>query len=79
MLEKVALERSSKSTKYELEGYYGDPVHEQFSFLKTAKLQRECYEDIYTCKNKDQQNKNISLNNHEHEENINFNNCSKLV
>ena len=26
--EKVALEHSSKSTKYELEGSYGDPVHE---------------------------------------------------
>ena len=30
--EKVALEHSSKSTKYELEGSYGDPVHEHFSF-----------------------------------------------
>ena len=29
--EKVALEHSSKSTKYELEGSYGDPVHEHFS------------------------------------------------
>ena len=45
MHEKVALERSSKSTKYEIESYYGDLVHEQFSFLKTAKLQRECNED----------------------------------
>ena len=26
--EKVALEHSSKSTKYELEGSYNDPVHE---------------------------------------------------
>ena len=43
--EKVALEHSSKSTKYELEGSYGDPVHEHFSFLKTAKLPRECNED----------------------------------
>ena len=42
--EKVALEHSSKSTKYELEGSYGDPVHEHFSFLKTAKLPRECNE-----------------------------------
>ena len=30
--EKVALEHSSKSTKYELEGSYGDPVHEHFSY-----------------------------------------------
>ena len=45
MHEKVALEHSSKSTKYELEGSYGDPVHEHFSFLKTAKLPRECNED----------------------------------
>ena len=44
MLEKVGLEHSSKSTKYELEGSYGDLVHEQCSFLKTAKLQRECNE-----------------------------------
>ena len=44
MHEKVALEHSSKSTKYELEGSYGDPVHEHFSFLKTAKLPRECNE-----------------------------------
>ena len=41
MLKKVGLKHSSKSTKYELEGSYGDPVHEHFSFLKTAKLQRE--------------------------------------
>ena len=46
MLEKVALEHSSKSTKYELEGSYGDPVHEHFSFLKTAKLPRECNEVV---------------------------------
>ena len=46
MHEKVGLEHSSKSTKYELEGSYGDPVHEHFSFLKTAKLQRECNEDF---------------------------------
>jgi len=45
VLEKVGLEHSSKSTKYELEGSYGDPVHEHFSFLKTAKLPRECNED----------------------------------
>ena len=44
VLEKVALKHSSKSTKYELEGSYGDPVHEHFSFLKTAKLPRECNE-----------------------------------
>ena len=44
MHEKVALEHSSKSTKYELESSYGDPVHEHFSFLKTAKLPRECNE-----------------------------------
>ena len=31
MHEKVALEHSSKSTKYELEGSYGDLVHEHFS------------------------------------------------
>ena len=42
--EKVALEHSSKSTKYELEGSYDDLVHEHFSFLKTAKLPRECNE-----------------------------------
>ena len=36
--DRVALEHSSKSTKYELEGSYGDPVHEHVSFLKTAKL-----------------------------------------
>ena len=39
MLEKVGMEHSSESTKYELESSYGDPVHEHFSFLKTAKLQ----------------------------------------
>ena len=44
--EKVALEHSSKSTKYELEGSYDDLVHEHFSFLKTAKLPRECNEVI---------------------------------
>ena len=44
MHENVALEHSSKSTKYELEGSYGDPVHEHFSFFKTAKLPRECNE-----------------------------------
>ena len=44
MLEKVGLEHSSKSTKYELEGSYGDPVHEHLSVLKTAKLPRECNE-----------------------------------
>ena len=44
MHEKVALEHSSKSTKYELESSYGDLVHEHFSFLKTAKLPRECNE-----------------------------------
>ena len=44
--EKVALEHSSKSTKYELEGSYGGPVHEHFSFLKTAKLPRERNEVI---------------------------------
>ena len=42
--EKVALERSSKSTKYELEGYHGGPVHEHFSFMKTARLPPECNE-----------------------------------
>ena len=46
MLEKVGLEHSSESTKYELEGFYGDPIHEQFSFLKTAKLPRECNEVV---------------------------------
>ena len=44
--EKVGLEHSSKSTKYELEGSYGGPVHEHFSFLKTAKLPRECNEVV---------------------------------
>ena len=44
MLTKVGLEHSSKSAKYELEGSYGDPVHEHFSFLKTTKLPRECNE-----------------------------------
>ena len=39
--EKVALEHSSKSTKYELESSYSDPHHEHFSYLKTAKLPRE--------------------------------------
>ena len=29
--EKVAVEHSSKSTKYELEGPYNNPVHEPFS------------------------------------------------
>ena len=42
--EKVALEHWSKATKYELEGSYGDPVRKHFSFLKTAKLPRECNE-----------------------------------
>ena len=45
--EKVALEHSSKSIKYELEGSYGDPGHEHFSVLKTAKLRRECNEDYH--------------------------------
>ena len=44
MPEKVGLEHGSKSTKYELEGSYGDLVHEHF-FLKTAKLPRECNEE----------------------------------
>ena len=44
--EKVGLEHSSKSTKYELQGSYEDPVHEHFSFLKTAKLRRECIEVV---------------------------------
>ena len=38
--EKVALEHSSKSTKYELKGSDNDPVHEHVSFLKTATLPR---------------------------------------
>ena len=46
MHEKVGLEHSSKSTKYELEGSYDDLVHEHFSFLKTAKLPRECNEEF---------------------------------
>ena len=46
--EKVGLEHSSKSTKYELEGSYGEPVHEHSSFLKTAKLPRERNEDAET-------------------------------
>ena len=47
MLEKVLidLERGSKSTEYELEGSYGDPVHEHFSFLKTSEVPRQCNED----------------------------------
>ena len=49
MLENVGLEHSSKSTKYELEGSYGDPVHEHFSFLKTAKPPRECDEVFIAC------------------------------
>ena len=36
--EKVALEHSSKSTKYELKSSYNNPIHEHFSFLKTAQL-----------------------------------------
>ena len=40
--EKVGLEHSSKSTKYELEGSYKDPVHEHVSFLKAAKLPQVC-------------------------------------
>ena len=44
MHEKEGMEHSSKSTKYELEGSYDDLVHEHFSFLKTAKLPRECNE-----------------------------------
>ena len=47
MNENVGLEHSSKSTKYELEGSYGDPVHEHFSFLKTAKLPRECNDVVF--------------------------------
>ena len=43
--EKVALEHGSKSTKYELQGSCSDPVHENLSFLKTAKLPQECNED----------------------------------
>ena len=34
MHEKVGLEHSSKSTKYELEGSYGEPVHEHLFFWK---------------------------------------------
>ena len=41
----VALEQSSKSTKYEIEGSYNDPVHEHVSVLKTAKLPQECNGD----------------------------------
>ena len=48
--EKVGLEHSSKSTKYEIEGSYDDPVHEHFSCLKTAKLPRECNE---ACQSED--------------------------
>ena len=29
---KLALKHSSKSTKYELAGYYGDPLYEHFRF-----------------------------------------------
>ena len=42
--DKVALEHSSKSTKYELEGSYDDLVLEHFSVLKTAKLLVRHYE-----------------------------------
>ena len=47
--EKVGLKHSSKSAKYELEVYYNAPVHEHVSFLKTAKLPRECNEDTIDC------------------------------
>ena len=42
---KVGLEHSSKSSKYELEGSYNDPVHDHCSVMKTAKLPRECNQD----------------------------------
>ena len=42
--EKVGLQHSSKSTKYELEGSCNDPVHEHLSFLKSDKQPRECNE-----------------------------------
>ena len=37
--EKVALEHSSKSTKYELEGSYDDLVHEHFHFFMSFSVQ----------------------------------------
>ena len=47
--EKVALEHSSKSTKYELEGSYNDPQQFMSMFLfencQTAKLPQECNEE----------------------------------
>ena len=60
MLEKVGLEHSSKSTKYELEGSYGEPVHEHFSFRKTAKLRRECNEDTFAATEQDRQRSRAS-------------------
>ena len=39
--ERVALEHSLKSTKYDLEGSYNHSVHEHLSFLRTTKLPRE--------------------------------------
>ena len=46
MPEKVGLEHSTKSKKYELEGSCNDPVHKHVtcSFMKAAKLRRECNE-----------------------------------
>ena len=40
VLEKIALKRSSKSTKYELESSYDDLDHEDVSCLQTAKMPR---------------------------------------
>ena len=45
--EKVGLEHSSKSTKYELESSYNNRNREHFSFLKTAKLLRECNQVVF--------------------------------
>ena len=41
---KVALEHSSKSTKHELEGSYGDPLYEHFCFgIFDFLLDRLCF------------------------------------
>ena len=47
MLQQVAQKHSSKSTKYELEGSHGDPLHENFYFVELAKLPRECNEILF--------------------------------
>ena len=47
---KVVLERSSKSTKYELQGSHGDPLYEHFrfgSFWKFNTLPDVCFVPMY--------------------------------